>query len=127
MQAQDNHRAATMSPRHPNKSPMTSTLESPTSYLLCELTVDGRIAADCALCRDVIQSACRVCLGNIGAGLANMKVVKQCSSSVFIVSVASSHLSQVWAAITIISSFEKLGTSNLLLPSSPNAFVKFIV
>ena len=108
-----------MSSCRPNKTPITSILESPTSYLLCELTVDGRAAADCALCRDVIQSACRVCLGNIGAGLATMNVVKQCSSSVFIVSVASSHMSEVWAAMTIASSFEKRGTSNLLHPK-PN-------
>ena len=101
-----------MSSHHPNKSPITSILLSPTSYLLCELTVDGR-AADCALCRDVIQSACRACLGNVGTGLASMSVVKQCSASVFIVSVASSHLSEVWAAMTIASSFEKRGTSKL--------------
>ena len=100
-----------------SKPPITSILESPTSYLLCELTIDGRTATDCALCWDVIQSACRVCLGNIGAGLASMNVVKQCSASLFIVSVASSHLSEVWAAMTIASSFEKRGTSELFLYS----------
>lgn len=110
MQGQETHYFDTLAQRRPNKPPITSILESPTSYLLCELTVDGRAAADCALCRDIIQSTCRVCLGNIGTGLATMKVVKQCSSSVFIVSVASSHLSEVWAAMTIVSSFEKLGT-----------------
>jgi hypothetical protein len=110
-----------MSSCRPHKPPITSILESPTSYLLCELTVDGRTAPDCILCRDVIQSACRVCLGNIGVGLATMNVVKQCSSSVFIVSVASSHLSEVWAAMTIASSFEKRGTSNFL-PPSPAVF-----
>jgi RNase P/RNase MRP subunit POP5 len=104
-----------MTSSRPNNSPTTSVLDSPFSYLLCELTVDGRTAADCALCRDVIQSACRVCLGNIGAGLASLNVVKQCSASVFIISVASSHLSEVWAAMTIASSFEKRGTSKLLL------------
>jgi hypothetical protein len=51
-----------------------------------------------------------------------MKVVKQCSSSVFIVSVASSHLSEVWAAMTIVSSFEKLGTSNVHLFSTLKYF-----
>jgi hypothetical protein len=99
--------------KHSNKPPVTSILDSPTSYLLCELTIDGRTAADCALCRDIIQSACRACIGSIGTGLASMSVVKQCSPSVFIVSVASSHLSDVWAAITIASSFEKRGTSTL--------------
>jgi RNase P/RNase MRP subunit POP5 len=102
-----------MSSSSSSKPPTTSILESPTSYLLCELTIDGRTAADCALCRDVIQSACRVCLGNIGTGLASMNVVKQCSASLFIVSVASSHLSEVWAAMTISSSFEKRGISKL--------------
>jgi hypothetical protein len=101
--------------KHPNKPPITSILDSPTSYLLCELTIDGRTAADCALCRDIIQSACRACIGSIGTGLASMSVVKQCSPSVFIVSVATSHLSDVWAAITIASSFEKRGTSTLSL------------
>ena len=121
MQGQETHYFDTLAQRRPNKPPITSILESPTSYLLCELTVDGRAAADCALCRDIIQSTCRVCLGNIGVGLATMNVVKQCSSSVFIVSVASSHLSEVWAAMTIASSFEKRGTSNFL-PPSPAVF-----
>jgi hypothetical protein len=48
-----------------------------------------------------------------------MKVVKQCSSSVFIVSAASTRLSEVWASMTIVSSFEKLGASNCLLPCTP--------
>ena len=105
-----------MSSPRSNKPPITSILDSPTSYLLCELTIDGRTTADCALCRDIIQCACRACLGNIGTGLASMSVVKQCSNSVFIVSVASSHLSDVWAAMTITSSFEKRGTSKLFVP-----------
>jgi RNase P/RNase MRP subunit POP5 len=100
-----------MSSPNPNKPPVTSILDPPTAFLLCELTVDGRSSADCGLCRDIIQSSCRVCLGNIGVGLARINVIKQCSDSVFIVSVASSHLSEVWAAMTITSSFEKRGTS----------------
>ena len=113
--------------KHSNKPPITSIVDSPTSYLLCELTIDGRTAADCALCRDIIQSACRACIGSIGTGLASMSVVKQCSPSVFIVSVASSHLSDVWAAITIASSFEKRGTSTLSLRLFTASHVKLSI